>query len=445
MRRSRRAVLSSCGVALTALAGCSALDVGDGTPDYDRDALSALGDRDVPSPPSAFPVSIPPAMYARHRDRARTLIERVPADPAIPNGVVVRRLQQDRQAVLERLRGNDHGPEDLYEGPLERIDEVRGTRSRAAAAEAAFRAATGDVSAETVADRRSALGTALHEFERDWTYRGDDPAAAIVLHRALEDLRDDVDRSRDPERAFPRDPASDVFRVGEIVRRLERGRAAMTDAAAIRRRYRDGLSDPRPLRTTMAVAGARLRDRGRFRFPRLHEYDDPDAEQLPFDRDIGDTPLERLYRETAASVERHRKDARRADRRGEPATALIEASLVLAAIETLEAVVTGIRENTLTSPGSVEDVAAVQRAAAQRLGSAWAVTPTVIATELARPAQYRFAGGIRDLRGHFEDDPPPDANDAHRAFVNFVYAARYASAVPRTVETVMETVEAVTG
>lgn len=447
MTRSRRAVLGACGAGLTALAGCSRLEIGGDSPTYDATRLVALGRKDLPRPPTTFPVSVPDAMVSRHRDRARTLVERVPEQPAVPNGAVVERLRHDREAVLERLSGDGDGDDSNGPAgdPLERLGRARYTRREAAAVEAAYRAATNAITPGEVADRRAQLRSDLLTFERDWTYRGDDPASAVRVHRALEELRRDVRRGIDPERAFPDDPGTGVFRVGEIVSRIEAGRAALTDAERLRTRYRRTPSGQRPFRTAISVAAGRVRWEERLSRRNLHRYVDADAGALPFDRSIEDTPLERLYREAAASVRRYRNDVEGARHRGEQATALMVAGKSLAAIRALDAIVGDIRNDRIDVPRSVDGIAAARREAVDTLGSAWSASPAVVGVELARPAYYLLQLGKRTLAGDaFHDHEKPDTSNAHRAFVNFVRAARYAEGIPPTVADVQEALRTAT-
>ncbi|MFB6160953.1 MAG: hypothetical protein ABEJ61_07215 [Haloferacaceae archaeon] len=431
MTRSRRAVLSAVGAGVAALAGCSALDVGDDAPAYDSARLADIGTRPVPRPPAAFPVALPDAMRARHRERARTLLERVPRRPAVPNGAVARRLREERERVRDELGGDDERDEG-YEAPLDRLDDARGVRADAAGVEAAYRAATGSVDVDAVTGRRGRLRAATLAFERDWTYRGDDPATAVVVHRALEALLRDADRAVRPDRAFPDPPAADPFRAGEAVRDLEAGEAALADAERLRARHRDGLADPRPYRADVFVAVARIRRRGRGYRTLLHEYAAPE-EGLPFERSIEGTALERLYREMAAAADRTETETTEARARGAPATALVEAGVGLARFRAFDAVVTAIREEELDPPTSAADVASARQAAVAALSAAWDATPTALAVELAAPARAYLARGTDDLGGRRADERAPDPSDAERAFANFVRAARYAAAVPRTV------------
>ncbi|MFB6303986.1 MAG: hypothetical protein ABEH47_02370, partial [Haloferacaceae archaeon] len=196
-------------------------------------------------------------------------------------------------------------------------------------------------------------------------------------------------------------------------------------------------------RTVLSVAAARLQRRGEFRHRDVHEYADPDAEP-PFDRSIEGTALEQLYREAAASVERDEAEAERARRRGDPATALLAAGVDLAALRTLDAVVTGIQEGDIEAPTSAADVTAAREAAVAALERTWRAEPQVVAVELAGPARAYLRHGTRSLGGRTDGDAPT-AEDAERAFAEFVRAARYAEAVPPTAADVQAALTSLTG
>lgn len=442
---SRRAVLGATGGVLAGLAGCADLDVdglGDDDPEYDTERLAALGEEGVPTPPGTFPVQVSEAMVERHRERARDLVDRVPADPDVPNGAVVEQLRHDRDEVVATLDGDaDHSVDDPVDEPLERLDEARDVRAEAAAVEAAYRAATGAVERDAVADRRERLRTDLLAFERDWTYRGDKPATALVAHRELEALRREVRRGTAPRRAFPDESVAAPFRIGEIVRQLEDGRAALADAERLRASYREGLSDPRPYRAAFSAATRRLEDRRRTSHHERRAPVDPD--RPPFDRSIEGTAAGRLYREAAVAVRRHGEAVRRARRRGEGADALVEAGMAFASIRALDAVVTDIAADRVGEPSDAGRIAAVRGEAVDALESAWDAAPSVVAVALARPAYYLLRRGTRDLGGGPFDDGPPNASDARRAYASFYRAARYAEAVPPTVTDLRRVLDAV--
>lgn len=446
---SRRAVLAACGAGMAALAGCSQFDVVGGGDDreFDADRLAEIGAREVPTPPDAFPVAVPDAMAQRHRDRARTLLDRVPANPDLPNGTVVERLRRERERVLDRLDPDGDEDEDGSNLPdewLDRLGSARYVRAEAAMVEAAYRAATGEVTPASVADRQERLRGDLLDFEADWTYRGDDPAIAVVLHRELEELRRDVRRGVDQRRAVPDDPVADVFRVGEIVRDVEEGRAALTDALDLRRRYREGLSDAGTYRNAISAAVGRIETFRRSRYRGFGGSLDP--EEPPFDRSIEGTPAARLYREATVHAEGHREDVETARRRGDLADAVVESGHALASLRALEDVVAAIESEEVGKPTAAEDVAAVRREATEALTAAWGGSPTALAVELAWPAYGAFREATGDLGGRgFEDDDEPTAPDADRAYATFVYAARYAETVPETVDLLDRTLEELAG
>jgi hypothetical protein len=432
--RSRRGILTACGVGLTALAGCSSLGVGDDSPTYDTDRIVVLGRRDVPRPPTTFPVSVSDATRTQHLDRARKLVERVPERPNLPNGVVVERLRQERESVVERLDEQGSETNSPTNDPLVRLREARSVRGDAAAVEAAYRAAIDAIAPRAVADRRAQLRSDLLAFERDWTYRGDDSAIAAVVHRELEAIRLDARSGIAPDRAFPDAPPTDVFRAGEVVRSLEVGRAALSDAERLRARYRDGLSDPRAYRSVLSVAASRLRRICQRYFRELEAYTDPGPEALPFDRSIEGTPLERLYVRAVDGVEIFRTDAEAARHRGDHATALIETGISLTVLRALESVVADIRRDRISVPDTVGGIAAVRREAIGALERAWSTSPTALAAAVARWSWLLLDDATDRLQGPAHGpNETPDANDVHRVWAIYVTAARTAAAVPRTV------------
>jgi hypothetical protein len=425
---------------MTVVAGCSGVDVLGSGDDraFDSDRLAEVGARELPTPPDAFPVAVPDAMVERHRDRARALLDRVPEEPDVPNGSVVRKLRRDREDVVESLDGDGHDEDD----PLERLEEARHVRESAATVEAAYRAATADVSRDAVAGRREEVRQELLEFRATWTYRGGDAATAVVFHRALEDLARDVRRGIEPRHAFPDDPLNDVFAVGEIVGGIEDARAALDDADRLRVRYLDDLTDPSRYRTAIATAVRRLENLLRARDRDLTDSLDP--AEPPFDRSIENTPAERLYVEAVQSVRGSHDDVRAARRRGDRAEAFFEAGYGLASIDALEAIVAAIEDGRVEEPTDAEEVATEKEAAVDALETAWASTPAVLSVELARPAHNLLRRGTRDITGHrFEDDHEPTTRDADRAYVNFYSATRAAEAVPATVDVLARSLDEV--
>lgn len=445
MNRSRRAVLIACGAGLAPLAGCSSLDPGRETPTYEGSRLAALARKDAPRPPAAFPVSVPDAMVSRHLDRARELIEHVPERPDVPNADARERLGADRRAVLDRLDAADGDSAGRAHTPLRRLSAARAIREDAAAVDAAYRAATDDITEQTVADRRAQLRSAVVAFERAWTYRGDDPSTVVVVHRTLEDLRTEARPGIAPTRAFPEDPTTDPFRVGELVRQLERGDAALRDAGRLRARYRERLSEPRPYRTDFSVAASRLRRIVEQYREDLHGYIDADVEDLPFDRPIAETPLRWLYFWATDGLDIFRTDAEEARLRGDPATVTIARGVRLAVLRALDAIVTDIENERVTVPETVDGIEAARREAIGSLERAWSTDPTVLAVAVAHWSERLILDVTDRLRGPaIGADETPDTRDGYDIWATYVTAAHVAAAVPRTVADCQEALRVAT-
>jgi hypothetical protein len=373
-------------------------------------------------------------MVARHRERARELIEAVPERPDVDDESVVERLRERRDTVVGRL----DAPVDDGERPLHRLRRARGLRQDAAVAAAAYRAATDGVERSAVADRRSALRERLLAFERDWTYRGDDPATALAVHAALEELRLDARPALAPESAFPASPGSDPFGVGELVGDIERGGAALTDAERLRTRYLEDLAEPWPYRTALSVAAVRLRAVAEEHREEVARHVDPVPETPPFDRSIAGTPLERLYFWAGDGVAIFSSDAEQARLRGDHAARLLSRGVDITVLRALGSIVADIENERVSSPGSAADIVAARERAVGRLERAWSTEPTVLAPELAHWAHRLVVNGTEQLR------TGADRRDAVTAGANFVTGARVATAVSPTAGEVRSALRAAT-
>jgi hypothetical protein len=373
-------------------------------------------------------------MVSRHLDRARELIEHVPERPDVPNADARKRLGADRRAVLDRLDAADGDSAGRARTPLRRLAAARDVREDAAAVDATYRAATDDVTEQAVADRRTQLRSAVVDFERAWTYRGDDPSIAVVVHRALEDLQTEARPGIAPTRAFPEEPTADPFRVGELVRQLERGDAALSDAGRLRTRYRESLSEPRPYRTAFSVAASRLRRIVERYREDLHGYIDADVEELPFDQPIAETPLRWLYFWATDGLDIFRTDAEEARLRGDPATAVIARGVHLTVLRALEVIVAAIENDRVTVPETVTGIEAARREALDSLERAWSTDPTVLAVAVAHWAERLVLDVTDRLRGPaIGADETPDTRDGYNIWATYVTASHVAAAVPRTV------------
>jgi hypothetical protein len=370
-------------------------------------------------------------MVERHRERARALVESVPEEPDVDDAEVAERLREQREGVRERI-----GSEVVASGVRAPLRTARRRRQAAAALAAAYRAATGDLDRAEVADQRASLRAALLDFERDWTYRGDEAAPTAVVGRALELL---VREGRDgvaPERSFPSAPRSEPFAAGDLAAEVAVGRAAVADAERLRARYRESLSDPRPHRTRLSVAASRLRGRREAERRTVEAYLDTDPGSLPFDRDVAGTALAWLHRWAVDGVEIFRSDAVEARYAGHHARELVAAARSLTVLRGLADVVAAIEEEGVAVPESVEDVAAARDRAVDALETAWTAAPRPLAVEVAHWG-WRLVDNTNDLlrEGGAGADVGVelDADDAHQAWGAYAAAERVAAAVPETV------------
>jgi hypothetical protein len=431
--RSRRAVLAACGAGMAALAGCSSVGIGgdgDDEPAYDRGRVDEIARKEVPTRPDAFPVTVTDGMVDRHHDRARELLDAVPPRPTVPNGAITKRLRDMREAVATAVP--DPGSDETVDrrGP-ERLGRPRHVRADAAELLGAYRAATGEMDPEWVADRREGLRSDLRAFEREWTYRGSDPADAMVVHAELEGYRDRVRRSAEAWPPVPDDPVAAPLDVGEIVRRVEAGRATLADATRLRERYLTELEDPRSFRSTMTVAAHRIHRRSSFAGRRIEEYARGGPDDLPFDRSLEGTPAIHFFDELQADVRHEGENANEDRRAGNHARATLASARRLAGVRAFETVFDGIEADKYGTPDDADRVAEARAAALEALQAAWETTPVPLSVDVTYPAHDAFRWGHRKL-----DGSRGASSSVNEALASFVYARLYAEEVPAVVDTV---------
>lgn len=430
-RPPRRAFLAACGTGLAALAGC--LDVGVGVGDdreYDVGRLSDVAAADGPARPDAFPVATTGAMLDRHYDRAEELVSAVPERPTVPNGVVTRRLREERKHVVADLEGNH---DDENETGLGRLSRARHVRSDAAEVDGAYRAATGGIDREVVAEREDTLRADLRSFEAAWAYRGDTPARALAVHAELEDLRGRVRRDGDAWPPIPADPATDPFQVGRRIGELESGRATLGDADRIRRAYLAGVDEPQSFRPAITAAAHRLEERGRWERRWVDGYVEPRSGDPPFDRSIEDTPAESLYRRAQIHASAHVEHARQSLREGDPAAAALANARGLAGLATLADAVDVIQAGKYGRPEDVEVVVTAHEEAVAAVEAALGTEPVAVTVDVAFPATEALESGR-----YYLERADGDGHGVHEAIGEFAFARRYAQTVPSAVEAVVD-------
>lgn len=431
--RPRRSVLAGCGAGLAALAGCSA-DLGtDGDEEREYDA-GALGDvvegQETPTRPETFPVGVPETMLDRHYGRARELVGAVPERPAVPNEAVAERLRERRTRVVRELEERP----DAATGP-DRLAAARRIRGSAAEVNGAYRAAVGELDRDSVAGNRRALRADVHGFRGGWTYRGGDPARALVVHAEIEGLLRTARQRAEAWPPFPEAPRRDVFRAGEVLGNLSEGWAAFADAGRLRTRYLAGVPDPASYRSAATAAAHRLGRRASMARRRLDEYPELPAPEA-FERAVEGTPAARLYERARRGTEHAAGDVDSARRGGEHATATLEGARGLASVGAFRAAIDAIEAGEYGPPEDAGPVAAAREAAVTALREAWATEPVPVSAEVAEPAREALVSG--DFRLEETDGEAYEVDDALAAFG---YARLYAEAVPDAVTAVLAAVE----
>lgn len=424
--RSRRQVLAGIGAAgLAGLAGCSALPfTGDGEDDESAVEVPADAVEPIAWPDSPFPVDVPPSLAESHRERARELLEPVPADPAIPNQAVAEELRSDREGAADRL---GEAPGDPW--PVDALSSWRGRRGSAANVRGTYRAATGEDDATAVDERRRTLRDDLGSFVADHDYRATTPLEAVLVHAPVEDLRGECRRGTRPTPAYPDDPVARPFRAGEAVGRLERGRAALADARGLREAYLAERTELSPQWTTLIDAADRLR----VAVSRTHSRVDGflDAED-PFERDLEGTPARTLFGTGARQVRTANDDFGAARDDGEDATAVLAAGRTLAAVEALEAVIDGIRDDAYAEVTEDSTAEAADRARAA-IADVEAARSPALAARIVRPAIATY----ESVRYRIEDGYA----DAAHATGDLAWVELYARAVPAAADFVFDRLE----
>ncbi|MFC7200653.1 hypothetical protein [Halospeciosus flavus] len=447
---TRRGLLAG-GAALTtaALAGCSSLPiVGDEEPrlGFDPKTLPTSLVTSLPARPSVYPGPVPDQLAAHHRQRARTLLEEVPADLSFPNGMITKRLRRNRKDAAQLLR---EGPDEGETTPLERLDHWSYVRMDIAEVWGAYHAATGDVDATTLASRREEIRHDLVDFERAWDYPGTDVVSALAVNRRFEDLRTSCRRSLTPHRRAPDAPTAAVFRMGSLVRDLERARSELDDLTGLHDAYRNSVSSTlSSYRANLPILAQRLDELVAVSRQQVAPYLADDARPSDFERDVEGLPAEELFVEARRTAGWRIDDAERARNRGNDARAAILSAQALVGIVALSTVVDAIRAGKYGMPDSVAVIERHRDAAVEALDRVSSLDPSLLATVLTSPAwdvideqSYTFQQVTEREREHVGELDQSDVVSVDAAFGLALHLARAVPEVLRRVRSEVLTVE----
>lgn len=382
---TRRGALGALGV----LAGCSATDpLGDDRTELDGRAIRALVDDSVPAVPERLPVGVGTAHLEASEERARALLDAVPASLGpddLPNGAMRERIRRKREYAVEGLDAAAEAPT-----PFERLDALAGARGDARFAAGAWRAIDGDLTRDDLRDEAGTVRDDRAAFRERWQYLGGDPAVAVRVHAEIEE-RVDAGRADialgEPRRYRVGNPLG----VGEIAEEIERARVAVADATHCYDRLLASVGEPTDLRTRFLDARRSVREVFESERDDLPPVDAEEPWRVE-GVDTEDTPaaeaLEELYRPI---------DPRHDDRWDDewPARSLHWAHATLIGLRAFASLRARVADGETFAVESADNVAAVRREAIDSVRTA-AAEPTILGRTALTDAAARL--GHADAR-----------------------------------------------
>jgi len=248
---TRRETLALVGA--VAGAGCSALPGSDDTTTLDGPALRSLVADGHSTVPERLPVTISSAHLAATEERARALVDAVPANlgpDAIPNGAIREHVRRAREGAVERVADAADAATEY-----ERLGGFADARADARFAAGAWRAIDDGLTREDLRPAATRVREDRRALRARREYLGADPVTALAVHAAVErrlDTRVETD-------GRTRYRADNPLGVGELAEDVERARAAVDDAAHLYDQHVAGLDDSPTLRPRYRAARSTLR------------------------------------------------------------------------------------------------------------------------------------------------------------------------------------------
>jgi hypothetical protein len=384
-RLTRRGALAVLG--LGALAGCSGANPLSSEPDpveLDAAALRGVVDDSAPSLPERLPVEITEAHVAASEDRARTLLDAVPAtlgSDEIPNGAIREKVRHARERAATEI-----SEASAAATPFDRLAAFGGARAEARFAAGAWRAIDEGLTREELRGEAETIRSDRRALRDRWRYVGDDPVEATLVHAAIERRiasgRSDI-AVGEPHRYRPGNPLG----VGEIAEEVERARVAVDDAAHLYDRLTATLDEPVDLRERLVDARQRLREAFETEREALSSIDPQEPWRIE-GVDVEDTPAAEALEELFRPVNPEHDDGWDETT---PAEALTWAHASFVTLSAFIALRERVREGETFVVESVTDVDAVRSGAIEALRAAEA-SPAEPA--LTRHSTAKLAGQL---------------------------------------------------
>ncbi|WP_435183898.1 hypothetical protein [Halobellus sp. EA9] len=310
--RRRFLAISGTG-ALATLAGCSGLLPGGSEPTVDADALAEAVSGDAPAVPETVPVDIEASFVDEQESIARSALDGVPAPfdrEEIPNGVIRERLNGVYESATESI---DRVDEALT--PYDRLDRANGARVDAHEVQAAWRAIDADLTVSELTAETPAIAGSVDEVDARWSYVGDDPVRAVVVH---DEIGTEIRAARNwldsRHRRTTRDGRT-ALEVGALASDHERARTSVAVASYLFDRFRASLDATADLRARFEAARGILRARVREAKTALPPQDVDEPTSL-VDRDVDETAGIRALAELGSEARYRAKDVTASDRDG---------------------------------------------------------------------------------------------------------------------------------
>jgi hypothetical protein len=363
VRLTRRSALALLG----ALAGCSGGNPLDSAPDsveLDGDALRALVDDTVPALPRRLPIELGSSHIAASEERARTLVDAVPAalgPSEIPNGAIRERVRHAREHATDSLSTASEAST-----PFARLDAFADARAEARFAAGAWHAIDAGLTRDDVSEEAETVREDRRAVRERWRYVGDDPVDATLVYTAIEHRiatgRSDI-AIGEPRRYRLGNPLG----VGEIAEEVERARVAVDDAAHLYDRLTAPLSDPVDLRSRLVDARRRLRTAFEDEREVLSSVDAQEPWRID-GVDVEDTPAAEALEELFRPINPEHDDGWNGE--ATPARALTWAHASFVSLEAFTSLRERVREGETFAIESVADVDAMRTDAIEALRAA---------------------------------------------------------------------------
>ncbi|WP_256288620.1 hypothetical protein [Halobellus inordinatus] len=423
----RRFLVASSATGLALLAGCTDRIpvIGDSRQMLDGDALSAIADEEPPTVPETFPVDIEASFIEQHRTAAQSKLDAIPApfdEEEIPNGVIRERLNDDYDYARESLQQAD-----AAQTPYSRLEHTTRARATSRQLQAAWGAIESDLTRSDLEAEVPQIEDDLDAFVSGWSYVGNDPVRAAVVHAEIEG---EIRGARNWLTIRPEEFARIEGRpleLGQVASDLEQARVSVAVASYFFDRFRGDLGEQVDQESRFERARRKLRERLQQEAGSLPREDIDDPTEF-VDRDVDETAGIRALAELARDARRRVDDTDGSDDGPRLAIELLLASRALAHLEAYQSLRERIENGDDVAIDDAEDVRALRSDAVAAIEGAREAEHGQL---LVRATLPRFANEIRWADERFADlSGSVSAESVTYDAVDYVVVAELCRALP---------------